>query len=143
MSTRPGIRLSTENFVCCSRSAKFCACKISRCFADHPSKILLSKIDKFDTDFTVIIQTLDRPTARETDREYRRNRTSSQNWIHFAIKCHWENHSSTSIKYRGFQKKYKKYMLVGILFIKLKTTYSHESHHYGGCNQSLTSRPSK
>ena len=57
-----------------------------------------------------------------------------------------EKHLSTSIKYRRFQEKYKKYMLAGILLhiIKLKTTYeySHKSHHYGGCNQSLTSRAS-
>ena len=32
-------------------------------------------------------------------------------------------------------------MLAGIWLhiIKLKTVYSYESHHYGGCNQSLTS----
>ena len=35
-------------------------------------------------------------------------------------------------------------MFAGILLhiIKLKMMYSHESHHYGGCNQSLTSRTS-
>ena len=35
-------------------------------------------------------------------------------------------------------------MLAGILLhiIKLKTVYSYESYHYGGCNQSLTSRAS-
>ena len=35
-------------------------------------------------------------------------------------------------------------MLAGILLkiIKLKTTYYHKSHHYGGYNQSLTSRTS-
>ena len=35
-------------------------------------------------------------------------------------------------------------MLTGILahIIKLKTVYSYEGHHYGGCNQSLTSRVS-
>ena len=35
-------------------------------------------------------------------------------------------------------------MLAGILLhiIKLKTMYFHKSHHYGGCNQSLTSRVS-
>ena len=33
------------------------------------------------------------------------------------------------------KKNIKKYMLAGILLhiIKLKTTYSHKSHHYGGC----------
>ena len=33
-------------------------------------------------------------------------------------------------------------MLAGILLhiIKFKTTYSHESHHYGGWKESLTSR---
>ena len=42
------------------------------------------------------------------------------------------------LKYRRFQEKYKKCMLAGILLhiIKLKTTYSHKSHHYAGCNQS-------
>ena len=35
-------------------------------------------------------------------------------------------------------------MLGGILLhiIKLKMVYSYESHHYGSCNQSLTSRAS-
>ena len=35
-------------------------------------------------------------------------------------------------------------MLAGILLhiIELKTVYSYESRHYGGCNQSLTSRVS-
>ena len=35
-------------------------------------------------------------------------------------------------------------MLAGILLyiMKLKTVYSYESHRYGGCNQSLTSRAS-
>ena len=35
-------------------------------------------------------------------------------------------------------------MLTGILLhiIKLKTVYSYESHHYGICNQFLTSRAS-
>ena len=48
---------------------------------------------------------------------------------------HREKHSSTSIEHRRFQEKYKKYMLAGILLhiIKLKTTYSDKSHHYGGC----------
>ena len=75
-------------------------------------------------------------------RKNRRVRISSRNLIHFAIRCHWEKHSSTSIKYRRFQKKIFKYFLVGILLhiIKLKTVYSYESHHYGGCNQSLMSR---
>ena len=27
-----------------------------------------------------------------------------------------------------------------LIIIKLKTTYNHESYHYGGCNQSLSSR---
>ena len=38
--------LSTENFVCCHRNAIFCACKISKSFAKHPSKVLISKVDK-------------------------------------------------------------------------------------------------
>ena len=35
-------------------------------------------------------------------------------------------------------------MLAGILWhiTKLKTVYSYERHHYGGCNESLTSRAS-
>ena len=66
--------LSTENVVCCSRNAIFCACEISRSFADHPSKILISKDDKFYTRFT----------------KNRRVRTSRQNLIHFAIRCHTE-----------------------------------------------------
>ena len=32
------------------------ACNISRSFADHSSKILISKVDKFYTGFTMIIQ---------------------------------------------------------------------------------------
>ena len=56
MSTRRGISLSTENFVYCSRNVIFCACEISRSFADHPSKILISKVDKFYTGFITIIQ---------------------------------------------------------------------------------------
>ena len=72
----------------------------------------------------------------------RRIRTSSQNLIHFAIRCHQEKHFGTSIKYHRFQKIYKKYKVVDILLhiFKLKTTYSYESHHYGGCNQSLANR---
>ena len=82
MSTRRGISLSTETFLCCSRNAIFCACKISRSFADHPSKILISKVDKLYTGFTMIIQ------------KKRRVRTSKQNSIHFAIRCHREKHLS-------------------------------------------------
>ena len=39
---------------------------------------------------------------------------------------------------------YIKNMLAGILLhiLKLKTTYSHENHHYGGYNQLLKSRAS-
>ena len=36
----------------------------------------------------------------------RRVRTSSQNAIIFAIKCHREKHLGTSINYRRFQKKF-------------------------------------
>ena len=32
------------------------ACKISRSFADHSSKILISKVDKFYTGLTMIVQ---------------------------------------------------------------------------------------
>ena len=56
MSTRCSISLSTENFVYCIRNAIFRACKISRSFADPPSKILISKVDKFYTGCTMIIQ---------------------------------------------------------------------------------------
>ena len=49
-----GISLSTENFVCCNRNA-ILACNISRSFADHSSKILNSKVDKFYTGLTMII----------------------------------------------------------------------------------------
>ena len=76
----------------CSRNAIFCACKISRSFADHPSTILISKVDKFYTGLTMIIQ------------KKRHVRTLSQNLIHFTIRCHREKHSSASIKYRRFQK---------------------------------------
>ena len=132
MSTRRVISLSIKTFVCCSRNAIFCAWKISRSFADHPSMILISTVDKFYTRFTMIIQ------------KNRRIGTLKQNFIHFAIRCHWKKHLCTSIKYRRFQEKYKKYMLAGISLhiIKLKTTYSHKNLHYGGCNQSLTSRAS-
>ena len=118
--------------VCCSRNTIFSACKILRSSADHPSKIVISKVDKFYTGFTVIIQ------------KNRRVYTSKQNSIHFAIRCYRGKHLSTLIKYRRFQEKYKNYMLAGILLqiIKLKTTYCHKIHHYGGCNQSLTSRES-
>ena len=53
---RRGISLSTENFVCCNRNAILFACKISRSFADHSSKISISKVDKFYTGHTMIIQ---------------------------------------------------------------------------------------
>ena len=56
MSTRHGISSSIKHFVCCSWNAKFCACKISRSFADHPSKILISEVLKFYTGLTMIIQ---------------------------------------------------------------------------------------
>ena len=126
MSTRRGISLSTEYFLCCSWNAIFCACEISRSFANHPSKILISKVHKFYTGFTMILQ------------KNRHVCTSKQNLIHSTIRWHREKRLSTSVKYRRFQKKYKKYMSGDI--IKLKTTYSHRSHHNGGCNRSLTSR---
>ena len=56
MHQRRGISLSSENFVCCNRNAIFCACKISKSFADHPSKILITKVDKFYTGLSLIIQ---------------------------------------------------------------------------------------
>ena len=125
-----GISLSTENFVCCNRNAIFCSFKISRSFADHPSKILISKVDKFYTGLSMIT--------------HRRVCTLGQSSMHFVFRCHREKPLSTSIKFRRFQKKYKKYMSAGIFLhiIKLKTTYPYESHHYGDCNLSLTSRAS-
>ena len=50
-----GISLGTENFVCCNRNA-ILACNISRSFADHSSKIFNSKVDKFYTGLTMIIE---------------------------------------------------------------------------------------
>ena len=32
---------------------------------------------------------------------------------------------------------------ISLYIIELKTVYSYECHHYGGCNQSLTNRASK
>ena len=71
----------------------------------------------------------------------RRVRISSENLIHSAIGWHREKHLNTSIEYRRFKKKLKKYKLAGILLhiIKLKTMYSYVSHHHGGCKQSLVS----
>ena len=63
----------------------FVPAKISTSFADHPSKILISKVDKFYTDFTMIIQ------------KNKRVCTWSQNLIHFAIRCHREKYLNTSI----------------------------------------------
>ena len=76
----------------------FVPAKYQGFFADYPSKILISKVDKFYTGFTMIIQ------------KNRRVRTSKQNLVHFAIRCHREKYLSTSIKYRRFQEKYKKYV---------------------------------
>ena len=56
MSTRGVVSVSVLNFVCCNRNAIVFACiKISRCFANHSSKILIRKIDKFYTGATMII----------------------------------------------------------------------------------------
>ena len=76
---RRGISLNTESFVCCNRNAIFFAWKISRAFADQPSKTLISKVKKFYTSLTMIIQ------------KNRRVRISSRNLMHFAIRCHPEN----------------------------------------------------
>ena len=67
---------------------------------------------------------------------------SSQNLIHFAIGCHGEK--NIWVLQLNIAESKKKYMFAGILLhiIKLKTVYSYESHHYGGCNQSLTSHAS-
>ena len=54
------------------------ACNISRSCADHSSKILISKVDKFYTGVTMIIQEIGVST-------------SSQNLIHFEIRYHREN----------------------------------------------------
>ena len=48
--------LRTENFVFCNRNAILFACKIARSFAGHSSKILISKVDKFYSGVTMIIQ---------------------------------------------------------------------------------------
>ena len=55
MYQRRGISKSTENFVFCNQNA-ILACNISRSFADNSSKILISKVVKFHTGLTVIIQ---------------------------------------------------------------------------------------
>ena len=64
-------------------NAIFCACKISKSFADHPSNILISKVDKIYIGLSMIIQ------------KNRRLRTSNQNLIHFAIRWHRDKHLST------------------------------------------------
>ena len=55
MNTTLIFSLSTENVVCCHRNA-ILASNISRSFADHSSKILISKVDKFYTGLTMIMQ---------------------------------------------------------------------------------------
>ena len=74
----------------------------------------------------------------------RQVRISSQNLLHFAIRCHRKKYLNASIKYRRFQTKFKKYILACILLhsTKLKKMHSYESHPYGGRNQSLASRAS-
>ena len=62
---------NTENFICCSWNAIFFSCKILKSFANHRNKILISKVDKFYTSFTMMIQ------------KNRRVHTSRQNLIHF------------------------------------------------------------
>ena len=47
--------LSTKNVVCCNWYA-ILACNNSRSFADHSSKILIGKVDKFYTGLIMIIQ---------------------------------------------------------------------------------------
>ena len=42
---------SAGNFVCCNRNAIFCACKISKSFADDPSKILIGIVDVTSRDY--------------------------------------------------------------------------------------------
>ena len=59
-------------------------------FPDDSSKILISKIDKFYTGLSMIIQ------------KNIRVRISSQILINFAIRCHQEKHLSPSIQYRRF-----------------------------------------
>ena len=68
------LNLITENFVYCDRNTICSAYKISKSFADHLSKILISNVDGF----SMIIQ------------KNRRVRISSQNLIHFAIRYHRE-----------------------------------------------------
>ena len=90
---RHGISLSTENFVCCNGNTILLACKISRSFADHSSKILISKIDKFDTGVTMIIQKNRRVNFESKFNTFRNQMPSRK-------------HLSTSIKYCRFRKKY-------------------------------------
>ena len=93
-------------------------------FADHPSKILISNVDKFYMGLSRIMQ------------KNRRVRTLKQNLIYFAIRWDREKHLNTLIKYRRFQKKIFEYILASILLhiINLKTVYSYGIHHYGSCN---------
>ena len=101
-------------------------------FADHPSKILISNVDKFYMGLSRIMQ------------KNRRVRTLKQNLIYFAIRWDREKHLNTLIKYRRFQKKIFEYILASILLhiINLKTVYSYGIHHYGSCNWSLMSHAS-
>ena len=71
-----GISLSTKNFVCCNRNV-ILACNISRSFADHSSKILSSKVNKFYTGLTMILQ--------------KKRRVNFGLKFHFAIRYHREN----------------------------------------------------
>ena len=95
--------LSTKNFVCCNRNAIFCACKISRPFADHPSKIWISKVDKFRSYRKIDVFVL----------QVKINYILQLDTIDKKKK----KHLSTSIKYRRFKKIKIKKMYVGRYFI--------------------------
>ena len=64
--------LSTENFICRNRNT-ILACNISRSFADHSSMILNSKVDKFYTGRTLIIQKNRRVNFESKFNTFRKN----------------------------------------------------------------------
>ena len=97
MSTRDVV-VSTENFVCCNRNA-ILACNISRSFADHSRKILISKVDKIYTGLTMIVQK-NRRVKFKSEFDTFRNEISSR------------KHLSTSIKYSRVRKKYNSVLCV-------------------------------
>ena len=98
-------------------------------------------------------------TTRQTDRETDGNclclfcllRHTIQNInirqterIFFFHSCDYNTFSFYILRMWWESKNIKKYTLAGILLyiIKFTTTYSYESHHYGGCNESMKCRAS-